>query len=445
VKGISSKRWSFSIPIIFLLGLIWSEALWNDRETVVAFTTSHLVFEDYSSNTVEQSPCVGGDAVGFPCLNVDLLTLIPLAELGAQSTGNDIWGWTDQVDGREYALVGIDNGTAFVDISTPEAPVYLGKLPSHTDGRNTWRDIKQYANHAFVVSEASGHGMQIFDLTQLRSGISPTGTFSETAHYHEIGGAHNIVINEESGFAFAVGVSAETGINDCDGGLHMIDIRDPVNPLFAGCFRADGETHDAQCVNYQGPDLSYQDREICFNTNEDTLTIVDVTNKANPEQLSRTDYVGATYAHQGWLTEDHHYFLLNDELDERIRGHNTRTYIWDVSNLDAPQMIGTYTASVPAIDHNLYVKGNYVYEANYRSGLRVLDISRIGYGQLIEIAYFDTYPDDDNKDYGGAWSSYPFFESGVVIIGDYNEGLFVVRPNLIAIDENLYLPLIHSQ
>ena len=96
-------------------------------------------------------------------------------------------------------------------------------------------------------------------LNQLRNydGNSPV-TFSETAHYGLFGNSHNIVINEESGFAFAV------GCNDCSGGLHMINIQNPTNPTYAGCYSQDGYTHDSQCVIYDGPDSDYQGREICF-------------------------------------------------------------------------------------------------------------------------------------------------------------------------------------
>ena len=151
------------------------------------------------------SACVGGQAAGYPCQSVDLLDQFTPAALGGGS-GNDSWGWTDPLDGREIAIMCLNNGTAFVDLQDPENSVYLGRLPTHT-GNSSWRDAKVYSNHAYIVSEAGGHGLQIFDLTQLRSVASPPATFTETAHYDGFGNAHNIVINEESGFAYAVGTS----------------------------------------------------------------------------------------------------------------------------------------------------------------------------------------------------------------------------------------------
>ncbi len=190
----------------------------------------------------------------------------------------------------------------------------------------------------------------------------------------------------------------------------------------------DGYTHDTQCVVYRGPDSRFSDRELCFNSNETTLTIVDVTDKLRPVQLSRTTYEGAAYSHQGWLSEDQSHFLLGDELDEVGSGVNTTTYIFDVSDVTAPVLRGAHRAATEAIDHNLYVKGSRVYQANYRAGLRILDLGKVASGRLREVAYFDVYPADDAAEFNGAWSSYPFFDSGMVVVNGIEQGLFVVRP-----------------
>ncbi|MBT8144986.1 MAG: choice-of-anchor B family protein, partial [Gammaproteobacteria bacterium] len=367
--------------------------------------------------------CEGGVAEGFACNNVDLMSFTPLTQLGG-GTANDIWGWTDALTGKEYALLGKTGGTAFVDISDPVEPLYLGTLPTHTQA-STWRDIKVHADHAFIVSEAADHGMQVFDLTQLR-GLTTPQNFVATTHYDGFGAAHNIAINTDSGFAYAVGT--RNFDDGCAGGLHMVDISTPTQPQFAGCYSGDGYTHDAQCVIYTGPDSEHQGKEICFNYNEDTLTIVDVTNKATPVQLARVTYFGSGYTHQGWVTEDQAYLLLDDEKDELAYGHNTRTYIWDIGDLDAPVVSGSYLSSVPAIDHNQYIRGSFAFQANYRAGLRILDISNIASGSLVENGYFDTYPGSDGADFDGSWSVYPYFPSGHVIVSGIDEGLFVLEP-----------------
>ena len=371
--------------------------------------------------------CIGGVAdtgtVQYPCNNVDLAAFLPLSGIGGGS-GNDIWGWTG-CGGREFALMGRTNGTAFVEVTDPVNPIYLGNLPGHNNSSSTWRDIKTYADHAFIGSEAGGHGMQIFDLSQLCTVASPPATFSETAHYSSFGSTHNIVINEDSGYAYGVG-------GDCSGGLHAVDISTPTSPVSAGCFSADGYTHDAQCVNYAGTDPDHQGKEICFNSNEDTLTIVDVTNKAAPVQLARLGYTGSAYSHQGWLTEDHSYFLLGDELDESNFGHNTRTYIFDVRDLDTPSLINTYDSSVSSIDHNMYILDGYVFQSNYTGGLRILDSSDVANGNLTEVAFFDTYPSSNSASFNGTWSNYPYFASGTIVVSGIGEGLFILQPSLAA-------------
>ena len=406
----------------------------DDAETILV-TASHgggtigaeqtiTIIDDDATPAV--TTCSGGMAGTYPCSNVDLMSFLALTDIGG-GEANDIWGWTDSLTGKEYAIMGRTNGTSFVDISDPVNPIYLGNLPPPA-GESTWRDIKVYADHAFIVSEANNSGMQVFDLTQLRMVASPPATFSETAHYPGFSDAHNLAINENSGFAYAVGT------NTCSGGLHMINIQTPTNPTSAGCFSGDGHTHDAQCVNYAGPDPDHQGKEICFNSNLDTLTIVDVTNKAGPVMLSRTGYSGSRYAHQGWLTEDQVYFLLGDESDETNNPDvtNTRTYMWDVSDLDDPALIGSHDSTTTAIDHNQYVKGNYTYQSNYHAGLRILDITDIANGNLSEAAFFDVNPGSDATNFeGGTWSNYPFFDSGIVIVSVIEQGLFILRPNLV--------------
>jgi choice-of-anchor B domain-containing protein len=384
-----------------------------------------------SGRNVPAGACSGGLADGYPCSKVDLRAFVPKAALGGGTQNlNDIWGWTDPLDGREIAIVGRTHGTAFVDVSNPDAPVLLGFLPSHNGGVDSWRDIKVYSDHAFIVADGGGnrtHGLQVFDLRTLRA-VIPGSVLAETTHFAGFGNAHNIAINEDSGYAYVV------GSDQCSAGLYMVDVSNPQAPSFAGCFSADGYTHDAQCVIYNGPDTTYTGREICVAYNEDTVTIVDVTNKANPRQLSRTGYAGSRYTHQGWFLDSNHRIIItNDELDESSTGANTRSYIFDVSDLDAPFELGRYTGPTKAIDHNLYTRDGYVFETNYRAGLRILDAAQIGSGTLTEVAFFDTIPGSDAASFSGTWSSYVYFPSGNIVLSDIGGGLFVVTPDWDAI------------
>lgn len=378
------------------------------------------------------TPCTNGMAGTYPCNRVDLYSFLPLANMGG-GNGNVVWGWKDPVTNKEYALFGRSSGTSFIDISNPISPTYIGNLPTHTGVSSSWRDVRVYQNHAYIVSDSnSGHGVQVFDLTQLRNVATPPVQFAETNWYNGVAGnlvssGHTIWINEDTGYGYVVGSGS------CSGGLHMINLQTPVSPTFAGCYSSAGYTHETQCVVYQGPDVAYQGHEICFNSNGrsgagvDALVIVDVTTKTAPVLLYTLTYTGSGYTHQTWLTDDFRYMLLDDELDEQQLGHNTRTRIFNVADLNAPTLIGTYDGPTTAIDHNIYIKDGLVFEANYRAGLRVLDGAAIPQGGLTEIGYFDIYPSSNSAAFNGAWMAYPYFDNGIIAIAGIEQGLFLVK------------------
>ncbi|MGB5377862.1 choice-of-anchor B family protein [Muriicola sp.] len=367
-------------------------------------------------------PCENGFAGVYPCDGYDLLGRISLNALNA-SSANDIWGWTDVASNREFALIGVNNGTAFVEITDTEDLNYLGKLPTATTS-SSWRDIKVYQNYAYIVSEADGHGMQVFDLTNLLSVSGGPVTFTADNRYTGFGNAHNIVINENTGFAYAVG----TARNDLySGGAHFIDLQDPLNPQAAGGYGASGYTHDAQVITYNGPDADYAGAEIFIGSNENQVIIVDITDKQNPANITGVQYGNIGYTHQGWFTEDQRFFIVGDELDEINFGFNSRTLVFDMTDLDNPVLHTTYLGTTSAIDHNGYVDGNDFFLANYTAGVRVLDISDIDNGNISEVGFFDSFPSGNSASFNGVWSVYPYFESGKIIISDINSGLFIVQ------------------
>ncbi|MBQ4819824.1 choice-of-anchor B family protein [Aquimarina sp. MMG016] len=385
----------------------------------------YLLLGILSIQLQSQTICDNGFAGSYPCNNYDLMSHIPLSTMNA-GAGNDSWGWTDPQDGKEYAIIGLNNGTAFIDISDPISPVYLGKLPTAT-GNSDWRDVKVYSNHAFIVSEASGHGMQVFDLTRLRNVSNPPQTFTADKRFTGFGSAHNIVINEDTGYAYAVGTSRS---GTYKGGPVFINIQDPKNPIAAGGFLSGGDraySHDAQVVVYNGPDNDYTGREILIGSNEIEVVIADITNKSNPVTISTIKYSDIGYTHQGWFTEDQRYFILGDETDEQGVGFNTRTVIFDFTDLDLPKQHMIYSGPTAAIDHNGYVKGDKFYLANYRAGFRVIDISDIANKSITEIGSFDTYPSSNAAAFNGVWNVYPYFDSENIVISDIEGGFFLVR------------------
>lgn len=382
-----------------------------------------------------QTPCVDGMAGNYPCQHVDLLAFIPVEDIGNGDNTNDIWGWVSPITGREYALVGCSNGTAFLDITNPINPVYLGLLPTHTD-ENLWRDLESDERYCYIGSEAPDHGLQIFDLYQLDLVSNPPVEFEETAHFAGFGSSHTIALDTINDYVYCNGSRDLDGEFVYDGGLYIVDVSDPLNPFLAGGFSEDGYTHDCFVWNYDGPDTDYQGRQMVLACNGEALTVVDCTDKLDCQMITTMVYPDLGYVHQGWITKDKKHFLLDDELDEVALGNDllpygTRTHIFNIEDLDNVVYMGYYENDNISIDHNLYVKDQFVYQSNYRSGVRIVDAVKVSEGILKEVGYFDLFPQNDNAQFSGTWSNFPYLPSGVNIATSMYEGFFILQPRVL--------------
>ena len=344
-----------------------------------------------------------------------LLAQIPLNNFaGNQGFGNDCWGYTSP-SGREYAIMGLERGFGFVEITNPTNPVIVETI---SGPQSDWHDVKVIGEYAYGVSEG-GAGVQVMDLSAIDSG-SVTLVRNWQANGHST--THNIVSNPERGTLFICGA------NIGNGGLIRCDLSDPTRPTpFAGW--TEMYVHDAQVVDWEGGPLD--GREIAFVASgldggftSTGLRIVDITDPNSPQTLSTLFYPSAGYSHQVWLSSDRKYLYLNDELDEPngLVGVTT-TRVISVEDPANPFFVGTFSSGRPSIDHNLYTRDGLIFQANYRSGLRVFDASDAV--NPVEVGFFDTFPNSDSAQFNGAWSVYPFFESNTVIVSDIERGLFV--------------------
>ncbi len=359
----------------------------------------------------------------FPSHNVTFLSQVPISAFGlGGSDANDCWGYVTP-QGKEIAIIGLERGTGFVDITNPQNPQII---VAFSGPNSIWRDIKVIGTIAYVVSEGGNH-IQKFNLANADNGsITSLGS----SNYSGSSASHNIVANPESGYIYRTGGSSNLGLRAYGVGVNGAP-GTPTNPS-QQAVQNNLYVHDAQVVNYtSGP---YAGREIAFlcsgygNGSSDTrVRIWDVTNKSNMFEISSASHPGRRYIHQGWLSEDRKYFYVNDELDEG-RIPFTTMHIYNVEDLANPYYVKGWTNGNTSRDHNLYVKGELIYASNYRSGLRIHSIADPE--NPVEVAWIDTYPADDNTGYDGSWSNYPFFPSGNVIISDIQQGLIVVRPEL---------------
>jgi len=411
------------------------------------------LFDLFHPKIKTQTPCKDGKAGEYGCNKINLHGFLSHADLGsATKAGNDVWGWTSRT-GREFGIVGETDGVGFVEINRDGTLEYLGRLDTQTTA-TSWRDIKVIDHHAYIGAESENHGLQIFDLEKLLD-VKPwwnpffwqprvfNKTTDLTALFTGFGASHNIVAHEKTKMIYAVG--GRSGANarntTCAGGMFAVDVSNPAKPFSPACIGQDGYVHDAQCVIYKGPTKKYKGREVCFNYNEDTLSIMDVTDKKNPVTISRTPYVGAAYTHQGWLIDDDMtYLLLDDEKDEKDKvgpaaNGRTTTYIFNVANLEAPVNTGFYQSPAKSIDHNQYVINGLTYQANYGSGLRIVDVSGVKIdptgGNFEEVGFFDCHPEDDSVngvvEFLGTWSVYPYFKSGYILLNSIERGIYSLK------------------
>ena len=401
-------------------------------------------FERINKSAQSYTACTNGFAADFECNGLALQSRLPSSILHSSSPSlNDVWGFVDLNDNREYAIVGLTNGTTVIDVTDPTTPVNKGFVSGLT---STWRDLKvfqfwdaannRYQAYAYVTTEAR-QGLQIIDLGDLPNSISLAAAITDFSR------AHNIYI---ANVDYSTGLTIEgmtpfiyvAGSNLSNGAFRVYDLTDPEAPaLVSSAPTGSGYVHDVttftitdsrtnQCAEAHNP------CELLVDFNESTVDIWDMTDKQLPFLISRTGYPNAGYTHSGWWSQDKQFIFIQDELDEKNTGSNTLLRTLDISDLFAPFVSNIYTGPTQAIDHNGFTVGNRYYMSNYRRGLTVFDISNPN--QPREISFFDTYPNPsaNNATFAGAWGTYPFLPSGNILITDSSYGLFIVKdaPNV---------------
>ncbi|HSK38126.1 MAG TPA: choice-of-anchor B family protein [Arenibaculum sp.] len=423
----------------------------QDRKGLAIGQSMRTALPSSSAAPLVAAPCdpATGMAGPYPCRNVDLLAHIPLSGFSSRpQAANDIWGFVDLDDEREYAIIGLLNGTAVVDVTDPENPVEIGTIPGHDA---VWRDIKVYQFEdpasgrrkafAYVTADfpSAPQGLQIIDLSELPASISLAATWNGIAR------AHNVYLGNVD---YATGETLAgheptvyiAGSNRNGGAFLGLDITDPTaptevaTPMPGAQYIHDGtsliisDERNSACRSGANPPSGGHDPcEIFVDFNEDTLDLWDVTDKTKPLKLSTTPYADASYTHSGWWSEDKRFVFLHDELDEQDKGLNTTVRVFDINDLVKPVLAGTWTGTTRAIDHNGFTVGDRYYISNYRRGLTILDVSNPA--TPVETGFFDTFPSpaDDSAVFNGAWGVYPFLPSGTIVVSDIEGGLFVLR------------------
>jgi choice-of-anchor B domain-containing protein len=297
---------------------------------------------------------------------------------------NDIWGYVDGT-GNEYALLGVRTGTSIVNLANPQSPVEVAFIPGP---QSIWRDIKVHSTYAYVVTEqtGSGQGLQIIDLSQLPTTATLVNTIDTWFTR-----AHNIFI--DNGFAYIIGTNS-------GGGMHILDLSNPVNPTRTSYYTGSGYIHDVYVWN-----------DTVVACAEDVYDLVDVTNKSNAQLISSSIALPGIYAHSGWMTENKRYFFGTEEFNQ------VDITVWDlVDRTSWNLVVPSWEMPSNSTVHNLFIKGNYAHISYYSDGYVVLDISDPLNPTLA--GQYDT-PD--------MWGCYPFLPSGITICSDIDDGLWVFQ------------------
>ncbi len=359
----------------------------------------------------------------YAASGIEFLSQIPPGGFGspAATAGSSNWGYTSP-GGREYVIQGLNNKTAFVDITNPTAPVIAGLITHPT---SPWNEMKTKGTYCYNVNE-SGGGMQVIDLANIDATSGTRVSLVRSITSNGLTTAHTVTVNPDSNYVYLNG----SNVTGSGGTLVAFSLADPANPVLAGVWQGGPYVHDSQVVTYtSGPQAG---REIAYACCGGAgLYVVDVTDKSNMTVLASRTYAGLQYCHQAWLSEDRQFLYVNDELDGPAQGvPSGLTRVFNVADPANPILVSSFTSAVPgAIDHNIYIRGNLQFQSNYTSGLRVFDMSTNAQSPT-EIAWIDTHPETDAATFNGVWNNYPYFPSGTIAIADINRGMIVVRVNL---------------
>ncbi|MCB0704723.1 MAG: choice-of-anchor B family protein, partial [Saprospiraceae bacterium] len=333
----------------------------------------------------------------FAQLNMSLLSHV---EYNADL--NDIWGYADPVTGIEYALVGVNNGVSIVSLEDPENAVEVAWIP----GENSiWRDLKTWGTWCYVVTDQGGttEGVTVIDLSDLPNSAPYYHWTPNLAGLGTIEHCHNIFI-DEFGYAYLAGCNINSG------GMLIIDVfSNPGTPDFVSA-APNSYAHDV----YVRDNIMYSS-EIYAGE----LAVYDVSNKDNIEFLASQE-TPFSFTHNAWLSDDGNTVFTTDEQP------NAPVAAYDISDLGNIQELDLYqpleTLGDGVIPHNVHVWDDWLIISYYSDGGIIVDAAQPD--NLIEVGNFDTF--FGGQGFNGAWGAYPFLPSGIVLITDIGDGLYVL-------------------
>ncbi|MGQ0720311.1 MAG: choice-of-anchor B family protein [Candidatus Eiseniibacteriota bacterium] len=296
-------------------------------------------------------------------------------------------------NGAEYALLGTWNGVAVINVSDPSQPYQTGFVPG---ANSLWRQVKTYQHWAYVTNESSG-GLGIIDLSDPENPV-------QRAPYTGFARAHNLFIDETTARCYIVG--SNLGV----GGIRILSLADPEHPVEVGSWE----------VLYVHDVMVRADRAYCSAIYAAQLIMLNVANPAAiPAPLGTISNYISAFTHSAWPTDDNQYVMTTDE----VTGASVR--MWDVSNLPASSQTDAYRPNPSGSPHNVFIDGDLAFVSHYTAGVRVLDVTNPHAMQ--EMGWYDTYPATNGAGFEGCWGVFPYFGTNpdLFVASDIQTGLWV--------------------
>lgn len=357
----------------------------------------------------------------FPSQNITLLSQWDNPATPAESyyniRYNSVWGWMDPQDNKEYAILGSTDGTYFIDVTTPTAPVVRDFVPGRRDSC-IWREYKTYQNYLYAVSDdGAPNSMQIIDMSYLPDSVRVV--YDQDTLVRR---SHSIFIDEMNAMLYLNSVYLPA--NGGHSNMAIFSLANPKNPALLRRLEQDYPSNDNVHDCYVRNDTCYASSSYGglmiykLNANNTLTQIGDITNYEP----------GGAYNHNSALTADSKTLIFADEVPTNLTVKSV-----DVSNFSNITIVDTFrsTPTTIATPHNVFIpNGSNTRSviAYYQDGVQIFDISNPA--NVTRTGFFDTAPSDcptcPNPNYSGCWGAYVDLPSGIILASDMQDGLFVL-------------------
>lgn len=318
---------------------------------------------------------------------------------------SDCFGFTQ--NGSEYAVIGSTEGTHVFLVNAQDQLVPKGFIKGRYS--STFVQHREYAvfkHYLYAVCDEGVSSLQIIDLQYL-----PDSIHLAREDTLQFGRVHNIFIDSVQEKFYSCIHRSTVNTQVIDAPMKIFSLANPLvlQELWSGPSDVN-EVHDIYVRNGIA----------ILNCGYDGLKVYNFTNTTTPVYLdSKSIYTDQGYNHQGWLTPDGTRYLFADETNgKRVKNCSFNGSVVTINNY-----FGTNyeNGSVP---HNIKATNDFAFVAYYNEGFRIFDLR---YTVPLEVAHYDTYPDENPYQMNGNWGVFADLPSKRLLVSDRQYGLFLLH------------------